>query len=72
MGRIDIEYWRKYDKDDYYGLIDKYSILSGINKEYRIFKPFSGISKDDIYNSIEEYYMYSKLNEYHPYRDKWE
>lgn len=72
MGRIDIEYWRKYEKDEYGGLIDKYSILSGINKEYRIFKTFSGISKDDIYNSIEEYYTYNKENEYHPYRDKWE
>ena len=73
MGRINVEYWRRHDKEGYGGLIDKYCILSGIDKGYRIFKGFSKIfCKDTIYNSIEEYYMYSKVNEYHPYRDKEE
>jgi len=72
MGRIYIDFWRRYEKDEYGGLIDKYSILSGINKEYRIFKTFSKICKDDIYNGIEGYYAYNKEHEHHPHRDKEE
>ena len=72
MGRVYIEYWRRYEKDEYGGLIDKYSILSDIDKEYQIFKSFSRICKEVIYHSAEEYYKYNKVNDYHPYRDKEE
>ena len=72
MGRIYIEYWMRYEKDNYGGKILKGDILSGIDKGCQIFKSFDLVKKECVYHNIENYYRYNKANNYHPYRDKEE